>query len=133
MPKTKLQNTRITETSKTIIDLIITSDTSKVSTAGCFHSGISYHHIVFTVLNLFRIRKKPIVKQVKNYKNVNLDAVQNDFEIGPWQICSIFEDLDDTVWAWEYLFKSIVDTHITTRQAKVRSDSLQWMNSTICK
>ena len=119
--------TRITETSKTIIDLIIISDTSNISTAGCFDSGISDHHVVFAVLNLFRIRKKPIIKQAKNYKNVNLDAVKNDFEIPPWQICSVFEDLDDAVWAREYLFKSIVDTHITTRQAKVRSDSLPWI------
>ena len=91
--------TRITETSKTIIDLIIISDTSKISTAGCFDSGISDHHVVFAVLNLFRIRKKPIIKQAKNYKNVNLDAVKIDFEITPWQICSVFEDLDDAVWA----------------------------------
>ena len=45
------QATRTTQTSSTIIDLIITTDTSKIRRSGSFNSGISDHHIVFAVLN----------------------------------------------------------------------------------
>ena len=51
--------TRVTETTKTIIDLIITTDKSKVKQSGSFSSGISDHHIVYVVLNIFRKPTKP--------------------------------------------------------------------------
>ena len=34
-----------------------------------------------------------------------------------------------TVWAWEALYKYIIDQHIPLRKAKVRSNSLPWMTS----
>jgi len=27
-------------------------------------------------------------------------------------ICDIFDDIDDSVWAWEALYKYIIDQHI---------------------
>ena len=52
------QATRMTQTTSTIVDLIITTDTSKIRRSDSFNSGISDHHIVFAVLNLFRKRSK---------------------------------------------------------------------------
>ena len=49
--------TRVTETTKTVIDLIITTDKSKVKQSGSYSSGISDHHIVYVVLNIFRSQK----------------------------------------------------------------------------
>lgn len=37
-------------------------------------------------------------------------------------------DIDDVGWAWEYLNKKKIGIHITTRKAKIRSDSLPWMD-----
>eukprot|EP00112_Aurelia_sp_Birch-Aquarium-sp1_P013646 Seg2901.1 transcript_id=Seg2901.1/GoldUCD/mRNA.D3Y31 product="hypothetical protein" protein_id=Seg2901.1/GoldUCD/D3Y31 len=125
------QPTRITETSETMIDLIITSITAKVKTSGCYNSGISDHHIVYAVMDLLRKRAKPITKEVKNYKNINTDAIKSDFEHAPWGVCKVFEEIDDVVWAWENLYKDIIGTHIKTRKAKIRSNSLPWMDRAI--
>ena len=39
--------------------------------------------------------------------------------------------MDDSVRAWETLYKFIIDKHIPLRLAKVRSNSLPWMTSSL--
>ena len=65
--------TRVAASSETIIDLIISSEPSKVIKSGSLDPGISDHKLVYTVINLQKPVKKPRIKMVKNYKNVNTD------------------------------------------------------------
>ena len=125
------QPRRITETFETIIDQIITSITAKVKPFGCHNSRISDHRIVYAVIDLLRKRVKPIEKEVKNYKNINIDAIMPSFENAPWHICKVFEGIDDVAWAWKYLYKEIISIHIKTRKAKIWSNSLPWMDGAI--
>ena len=46
--------TRITADTSTIIDLIITSAESKIKLHDYYYTGISDHHIVYAILNLYR-------------------------------------------------------------------------------
>ena len=116
-----------------MIDLVITTDTAKVKKYGVHNTGMSDHHLVYAVLSLRRQISKPTIKEVRNYKNINYDKVKADFEQTPWHICSIFEDINDTAWAWEHLYKDIINRHVKVRKAKVRSNSLPWMNSAVRK
>ena len=47
----------------------------------------------------------------------------------PWHVCLLFEDLDNTAWAWEKMYKEILKEHVPKRKAKIRTDSLPWMNA----
>ena len=60
-------------------------------------------------------------------------ALQSEFASAPWHICNIFDDIDDATWAWETLYKYIVNHHIPCRKAKIRSTSLPWMTSSLRK
>ena len=51
--------TRITDTSTTLIGLVICSDTSKISHQGVCDLGISDHHLIYAIVNLKRKRQKP--------------------------------------------------------------------------
>ena len=70
-----------------------------------------------------------------NFKGVKEDpkSLQNDLETAPWWICSIFDEIDDVTWAWETMFKDVVDSYVTKRLVKIRQHSLPWMNSEIRK
>ena len=125
--------TRITDTSTTLIDLVICSDTSKISHQGVCDLGISDHHLIYAVVNLKRKRQKPTFKTVYDYKKVDLGSLRADFAAAPWSICNVFDDLDDATWAWECLYKDIMKSHIHARRVKIRSGSLPWMNSSIRK
>ena len=125
--------TRITDTSTTLIDLVIFSDTSKISHQGVCDLGISDHHLIYAIVNLKRKRQRPTLKTVYDYKKVDLDSLRTDFAAAPWSICNIFDDLDDATWAWECLYKDIMKSHIQARRVKIRNGSLPWMNSSIRK
>ena len=74
-----------------------------------------------------------MLKTVNDYKKVDLDALRADFAAAPWSICNVFDDLDDATWAWEYLYKDIMKSHVHTQLVKIRRGSLPWMNSSIRK
>ena len=116
--------TRITDSSATLIDLIICSDISKISHQGVCDLGISDHHLIYAVINLKRKRQKPTLKTVYDYKKVDLDSLQRDFAAAPWSICNVFDDLDDATWAWECLYRAIMKSHVHARRVKKRRPTL---------
>ena len=95
--------------------------------------GISDHSLIRGVYKILVEKEKPVLKKVKNFKGINLAAVNKGLENAPWSVCSAFEDNDDHVWAWEKLYKDIVDKHIPTRQVKFRKRSLPWITRDIRK
>lgn len=125
--------TRITGNSSTLIDLIITSVSHKLSHHGACSLGISDHHLIYAAINLRRPRHNPVFRFIRDLKNVNITALQHEFATAPWNICDIFDDIDDSVWAWETLYNYIIDHHIPIRKVKIRSNSLPWMSSSLRK
>ena len=67
------------------------------------------------------------------FKNVNCELLRQHLNSAPWSICGIFDDIDDVAWAWECLYKGILNDHLKTRKVKVPTNGLKWMNSTIRK
>jgi len=127
--------TRITENSRTQIDHIIVpgSCISKVKSAHSIDLGISDHHLIYCSFNLFPKRHKPIFKTTKNYKDIDIEKLKSDFTSVPWQVCDIFNDVDDAVFVWEKLYKEVIEEHVKSRKVKVRAKTHPWMNGAIRK
>lgn len=72
--------TRITVTSKTLIDLAITANPEKIAKSGTYSSGLSDHDLIFAIVNLHRKKvppklisvRKEILTQPRSKKNSNL-------------------------------------------------------------
>ena len=50
-----------------------------------------------------------------------------------WHIIGALEDIDDSVFLWDSIFKFALDSHIKRRTLKIRDKSLPWINSEIRK
>ena len=125
--------TRVTSSTKTIIDLIIVSDTSKVSNSGVADYSIADHKLGYAVLNLRKSRLPPRNQTVRYYKHLNISDFKANIETAPWWICTTYEDIDDIAWSWEIMYKDIESHHIKKRKARVRSESLPWVDGNIRK
>ena len=127
--------TRTSAHSNTLIDLILTINTSKVSKSDVIEYCIADHKFIYVIYKLKIRNPKPFIKYVHNFKNVleNPKDFKHDLESAPWWVCSTFEDLDDITWAWNCMYNVIASSHIPLRKAKVRKNSLPWMNSEIRK
>eukprot|EP00112_Aurelia_sp_Birch-Aquarium-sp1_P018583 Seg4452.4 transcript_id=Seg4452.4/GoldUCD/mRNA.D3Y31 product="hypothetical protein" protein_id=Seg4452.4/GoldUCD/D3Y31 len=125
--------TRITPTSKTLIDLIVTSDTSKVKESGSVDFGISDHHLIYAVFYLLQSKPKPKIITVNDNRSTYLNSLKEDMSTAPWHIMEIFDDVDDCQYAWHLMYKDIMQQHVKTRRAKIRSKSLPWIDTKIRK
>ena len=125
--------TRVTDSTKSLIDHVLASDCSKLLSSGTYDPCLSDHRLIFAVMKLKRQRKSPTFKTVKNYKNVDWKKVQTEMLETPWWVTSTFDDVDDSYWAWKSLYNQILSNHVKERKVKVRAESHPWMNSDIRK
>ena len=122
----------MTETSSTITDLLITSDTSKITASTVFDLGSSDHCLIYSSLNLHK-GKTPPRCYCQNFKHLKFKNLKYDIECALWLVIETFDNIGDMTCAWETIYKDILNEHLSERRAKVRSNSLPWMNSHIRK
>ena len=96
--------TSVTATTKTLLDVTIISDTSKLVKAGVFDTGIADHRLNYTVLKLSRNRIPSRTREVINWKKCKEASFKEKFKCVPWHTCNIFDDIDDNYWMMEKLF-----------------------------
>ena len=106
---------------------------AKIQTSGSIDLGISDHHLIFAVFKVARHNPKPLVISTKKYKQVDKKQLKTDFEHAPWHLVSLFDDIDDCHFVWNYLYKDIMDHHLPPWKAKIRPNSLPWIDSSIRK
>lgn len=59
---------------------------------------------------------------------MDIRGFRDDIESAPFHIASIFNDPNDNLWAWQYLFNDLCDKHAPWKNVKIRSI---WMTSDI--
>ena len=47
----------------------------------------------------------------------------------PFHIATMFDDIDDFVWAWNLLLSGVCDKHAPPKEIKARSVSSLWSNN----
>ena len=125
--------TRVTERSSTLIDHVITADCSKILKSNSFDACISDHNLIYAVYKMHTDSSPPKTLIVRDYKNVNLDQLKEDFQSAPWQLIDLFDDVIDSLWCWEMLFNEIISDHVKTRKVKVKTKNQPWMTGDIRK
>ena len=54
-------------------------------------------------------------------------------ECVPWDIVSLFDDVDDSLWCWNHLLNEVISEHVKTRKVKVRSNNQPWITGEVRK
>ncbi len=54
---------------------------------------------------------KHTVIKYGSYKNFNKETFLEDLNTTPWLICDIFDNPNDALDCWRYLFMEVVDRH----------------------
>ena len=127
------QPTQIAEKTQTIIDVIIASSPEKITVKGISHLGISDHSLVYANIRARKDRAQLVFTTVNSYKNFNSDKFGKEVESAPCGVSNVFDDIEDQVWAWEYLFKEIYKDHISQKKINIKTKPLPWITSSIKK
>ena len=95
--------TRITETSESLIDVMLASSKNLVKETKVVPSSISDHDLIYAVLNLKRCPQTPTYITTRSYKNYQRDAFIHDLSQVPWHIIETFDDVEDSLHAFNIL------------------------------
>ena len=125
--------TRVTKSTKSTIDLAIVNNPPKVSNSGVLDLSIADHKMIFVTYKMKTKSPGFSIKRVRNYRSLDKKSLRKDLQDIPWWVTSLFDDIDDVTHAWELLFKDVLDTHLPTRTAKIRKESLPWVTGEIRK
>ena len=112
--------TRVTDSSSSLIDVILTSQTKQVIKASVIDYSINDHDIIFADLLLKASRPKVTYVKTRSFKNYNPDAFQYDVSFAPWSVLEIFDAVDDKLLAFDLLFNEILDHRTLITPIKVR-------------
>ena len=127
--------TRITETSSTLIDVIITNMPSRIVTSGVIHIGISDHSLIYAVRK-FSIpsKNKPKYLTSRQFKNFKAEKFRSELKNVPWDAILTNTNDPNELWGkWKEVFLSIANNHAPIKTRRVRNKDSPWLSSQIRK
>ncbi len=118
--------TRKTKTSETL-------NKRKALISGVVDTQISNHSLVFTALRSSAPKSHSRKILCRSLKNYNQEKFLQDLHMVPFQIIDIFDDVDDTLYAFEQLYIEILNEHAPLKQMVIRGNQVSYMTEEWCK
>ena len=116
--------TRVSSTSKTLIDVILTNNKGRFLSTGTLEPHISDHRLIYTVMRISLTRKRSRKVICRSYKAYDKERFVSDLTTVPFHITSIFDDIDDQAWAFSKLFLDIANEHAPIEQFHIHGGQL---------
>ena len=113
--------TRITMTTSSLIDHIVTNTPEKISDSGVIHTGISDHSLVFAIRKISVIRKQENTVEIRNMKNFDEEKFVAELLKQHWEYVYFFAEDPNAMWEmWKKLFLEVLDKHAPLQHKKIR-------------
>ena len=84
-------------------------------------------------VNIAKPRSETIIKTVIDGKKCDILKFKKEIKEAPWHTSNIFDDIDDNYWMMESIYRNIAESSLPKRKAKIRMNSLPWIDSRIRK
>ena len=128
--------TRITNTTNTLIDLILTSVPENVMQHGTTElPGVSDHHIVYITYALKR--PKTVVKKIvtRDMSKFSEQAFLDDCDTAPWHLVDVFQenDIQNRVTVLENVTLDLINKHAPYKEKIIKENGPKWLSNTIQK
>ena len=119
--------TRVTPTSKTLIDLCITNSPEKVTNSGVIHLGISDHSLVFMTRKVHYNRNCPRTIEMRQFKHFQKSNFLSDLEQMPWSNVDLYSDPNDMWQEWKQMFVHCMDKHAPRKLKRISKKRAPWI------
>ena len=122
--------TRVTQYSRTLIELCLTNSPDKIANSGVVDIGISDHCAIFLTRKLSHFRsfvhKTAEVRQLKNF---NEDEFLRDLRMNEWNRVSILNNPNEMWNSWKHLLMSVIDKHAPLKTKRIRNNRSPWITN----
>ena len=126
--------TRVTDTSSSTIDVILTSMPESHSESGVRKVALSDHYIVYTILQFKKEKKKHKEVRFRDYKNFNAENFIHDLRTSSiLHNVSLIQDVDDAWDIWKKEVLRISDKHAPIKIMRLKDRRNPWVTKDIVK
>ncbi|XP_028518360.1 uncharacterized protein LOC114576263, partial [Exaiptasia diaphana] len=87
--------TRITDTSRSLIDLIFVNNEHRITKSGIVPLTISDHSLIFCIIKAGVLKANPRTFEYRSYKNFDANKFKKDLSDVPWHIVNNENDIND--------------------------------------
>ena len=125
--------TRITETSESLIDIILTNSPETIRKHDTILSSESDHDIIALIRKKYSYKYTPNVVNSRNYKNYDVNRIRDEMKTVNWQNV---KDCHDSNLCW-LLIKNVltkcIDTYAPITNKTVKGKPIPWLTDQIKK
>ena len=124
--------TRVTMTTSSLIDHIVTNTPEKISVSGGIHTGLSDHNLVFAIGKISVTKNRENIVEIRNMKNFDNQKFIEDLMHQHWENVYFFAEDPNTKWEiWKKLFLEVLNRHAPLQHKKIRAKKIPWLTSPI--
>ena len=123
------QPTRITSSTRTLIDHIFTNKPNIITNHGVLHVGISDHSLIYATHKHNTLKADPKIIESRQFKNFDCDAFIEDIKETPFHFASLMDDPNEMWDVWKSLLLEVINKHAPMRKIKVKSKSSPWITA----
>lgn len=125
--------TRITDKSKTLIDLLFVKDLNKVKTVGqCDVPGVSDHFFIYMSYNIKKPKFQAYTVTRRDFRKFDLPTFQRAAEVAHWENVFSVQDVNEKVAILERTINDLLDTFAPYRTFKItKPNSTPWITDEI--
>jgi hypothetical protein len=117
--------TRVTMTTSSLIDHIVTNTPEKISDSGVIHTGLSDHSLVFAIRKISVVKKQEKKVEIRNMKKFDHQKFVEDLRRQPWENVYFFAEDPNVMWEiWKELFLEVMDNHAPLQHKNIRKKFL---------
>jgi len=126
--------TRVTPTSRTLIDVCITNCPDKIVNSGVIHVGISDHSLVYMTRKT-RYERTGVhrVIETRLYNNFDKDGFLQDLAQKPWSTVSLHTNPDDMWLTWRSMFMESVDKFAPLKRKRTKHKKSPWITNDLLR
>ncbi|XP_071963444.1 uncharacterized protein [Antedon mediterranea] len=118
--------TRITNTSKTIIDLIFVTNLD-ISTAGVSSLGISDHSLTYLIRKTKKVNIPPKFIKSRSFKKFDEHKFIDDLKSIDWDQIKLSTDVNSAWLLWKSLFSSLCNHYAPLKTKRVKGSLPEWI------
>jgi exonuclease III len=112
-----------------IIDVIITNTPARIASHLNTCVGISdFHNLVCAATKMHAPKNLARKIMYRSYRKFNNDAFVRDLSYAPLDVCNVFDDVDDAMWAYDTLLNDVLNEHAPVKSKMLRRPQLPYMN-----
>ena len=120
--------TRITPTSETVLDVILTNKPELFKTSGALNPEMSDHHLVYGIMKERVSQHERKVVTFRSTRTLDVEKLNEDLSCAPWNVMDSFDTLDEKYLFWESLLNTIErEKHMPTKRMRFRKVNVPYM------